>query len=103
MKTWCVKKASRFGSVVKSWPNCDTVGCIAGWTVNIVDPYSNRDFIDFFGEASDLLDINEKQADRLFFVNYWPSRFIEKEEFYEDDSFIRIKGNQSHKQKSTLK
>lgn len=47
----------------RTFPDCGTVGCIAGWITILYAPHSRVDAVDF---ASKLLRLDESSAERLF-------------------------------------
>jgi sugar phosphate isomerase/epimerase len=62
------------------YPPCGTVGCIAGWAdvaakggVDI--SLRSRMWRGVEVRARKLLNLSKNEADKLFFVHYWPSNF----------------------------
>lgn len=80
-------------------PACDTVACLAGWTVamgriqtgacqfedgvDILAGYCG----DFAIDAQLILGLNAEQARRLFYVGLWPDEFKAPEHDYRSDMF----------------
>lgn len=56
----------------KTAPPCNTVACIAGWTVLLGDPGATYDVINVGYKASQLLGLD---SDILFFPKNWPEPF----------------------------
>lgn len=83
-------------------PACDTVACLAGWTVamgriqtgacqfedgvDILAGYCG----DFAIDAQSILGLNAEQARRLFYVGLWPDEFKAPEHDYRSDRDGRI-------------
>ncbi len=71
-------------------PKCGTVGCIAGWAVQLYGdkalleeaaaPYSEG--VNFSDEAQRLLGLTARQAGELFLPGYWPEEFREQLDDY---------------------
>ena len=91
MQVWVNNLTDRFSSVYKDeydYGSCNTVCCIAGWTVGLfngtgfIKPNNKRDYAEetIVQEATRLLDLTRGQAVNLFYTNgdsYW--------EQYEDE------------------
>lgn len=83
-------KMSQWGRKVDPFtgPACGTVGCIAGWAAFLSKPayigsealYSYCDglYSQARLDAAELLDVNKRQQEYLFFVGYWPEPFRER-------------------------
>ena len=62
---------------------CGTTACIAGWTCLLefrkedskVGMKSVLGFIAVRGTAIEILGITKEQADKLFYINYWPAPY----------------------------
>ena len=54
-------------------PSCGTVGCIAGWVVLLNDEKAKNHRVIY--KAMELLNINNTEASKLFYVSNWPSKF----------------------------
>jgi hypothetical protein len=57
-------------------PACGTVGCIAGWTVDLTGGKSSR--ASFDGAARRRLGISPTKSTRLFYTYSWPLKFSER-------------------------
>lgn len=69
-------------------PQCNTVACIADWTVALFgDPLQRR----FNAQGTSLLGLEGMQADRLFQTIFWPVEFQEK-------LFLHQRGTQGYAQ-----
>lgn len=79
------KKALDFRGHVSGWnepevhplPECNTVGCIAGWTC-ILAGFKTQESLQGYGvqnKAEALLDIASWEAQKLFYVDSWPQPF----------------------------
>lgn len=69
-----IMKRENSKNYLRQWPACGTVGCIAGWTVQMSGfAYEHDSSVGV--KAAALLDITFSQADRLFHVHFWPERF----------------------------
>ena len=71
-------------------PNCGTAACIAGWAIAIdrqMTPKEAHEATryeegDDTRRGAEALRISRKQAETLFFTEYWPGEFRDR---YEDD------------------
>ena len=64
---------------------CGTTGCIGGWVVALGDirklralKPTDRGISTTEEQATDLLEIDEDQADQLFGLNFWPSHIHDR-------------------------
>lgn len=62
----------------KYLPSCGTVGCIAGWSFLLGIDSTASEMTFNFTKTLDLLDIDELQAENLFYVEHWPNEFYNK-------------------------
>jgi len=74
-------RMSTWGEVARG-PACGTVGCIAGWAalLNVTEnPDEFRKHVDVMTQKNGrtALKLRSGQAERLFFLNAWPSKFQE--------------------------
>jgi len=69
MSTWV-----RTDEVGPDAPSCGTIACIAGWVCLLIDADFDRRR-SYRVNAIRLLGITEEQADRLFYIEAWPSEF----------------------------
>jgi len=79
MGRWIKRKSETpylsFGEGKKRpFPPCGTAACIAGWTC-ILSKHQISDNQSTGELATNLLDINELQASRLFGPHAWPSKY----------------------------
>jgi len=71
----------RWNRLVKStqeFPACGTIGCIAGWTVNLDDPVAaeNLNTVSVPRAAREALGLTEWESNRLFIPSDWPKKFL---------------------------
>lgn len=62
--------------VTRRVPACGTVGCIAGWTVDLTGGKSNR--AAFESTARRRLEISPTKSTRLFYTYAWPQKFLDR-------------------------
>jgi hypothetical protein len=79
MEVWCDKwngtKAEQ-----KYYPSCGTVACIAGW-VAILGGKKIRDDLYFDPSVAEkLLGLNSIESHSLFYLSYWPMKYLNRYE-----------------------
>jgi len=63
----------------KSFPVCGTTACIAGWAVVLKattgTSVTNKLLLNAYIDGQKALELDSAQADRLFYLQDWPSQF----------------------------
>lgn len=69
--------------IMRSKGGCRTTGCIAGWTVVLnqvgcdrVEAFDRAAAAPCLRMATNLLELTEHQATRLFYLGNWPLKFV---------------------------
>lgn len=63
---------------------CGTACCIAGYAIKLAFPKGLPiEHLNLCDTAAEILRISEKEAERLFYIDKWPTQFLDKYIDYE--------------------